>query len=177
MFILVLFISSIIVPLAKNLQLSAQEAVAINDTQAAAYVVSATTSMLATLLIAYRIYSVFKQNTIFTMRRRFGQVIDILVQSAAIYAIMMLIQATSLFLPNLGTSPSVFALDNYAVTLMFPIAVCINYTLVHSTQSSIGNCAICDGCSSLFLCSSGTHRQISRSHSNRAPISSTIHGL
>ncbi|KDR70780.1 hypothetical protein GALMADRAFT_144275 [Galerina marginata CBS 339.88] len=120
---IVLFFSSIITPLAKKLELSPKEAIAINDTLAAAYVVSASTSLLATVLIAYRIYHVYHQSTaIVTSGGKFWHIIEILVQSAAIYAVMMIIQAVSLFLPNLGTSTSVFALDNYAVALMIPIA-------------------------------------------------------
>ncbi|KDR71346.1 hypothetical protein GALMADRAFT_144032 [Galerina marginata CBS 339.88] len=66
------------------------EVVVLVDTiQSALFFTSLSSSLLATLLIAFRIHSVSKQGG--GPKRRFGHIIEIVVQSAALYSLALLI--------------------------------------------------------------------------------------
>ncbi|KDR71334.1 hypothetical protein GALMADRAFT_144024 [Galerina marginata CBS 339.88] len=60
----------------------------VNNIQSALFFTSLSSSLLATLLIAFRIHSVSKQNG--ASKRRFGHIIEIVVQSAAVYSLALL---------------------------------------------------------------------------------------
>ena len=67
------------------------------------------TTLSATLLIAYRIYSTSKENMFGTTKRRVRKITEILVESAAIYSLAAVAQALTIVLP--GTPNTELALD------------------------------------------------------------------
>ncbi|KDR69171.1 hypothetical protein GALMADRAFT_145576 [Galerina marginata CBS 339.88] len=72
----------------KKIPLTVQDVVTTNSLLFAGYFVSFATSLMATLLIAYRVYSVSKQGT--GSAQRFRRIIEIMVQTAAVYSLALL---------------------------------------------------------------------------------------
>lgn len=84
-------------------------------------------TLATTGLIAYRMYSVFGE-VYGRSRERFKHILDVLVQSAAVYALTSLLQAIIYVVAV--TSPAnapavVIVVENYSTTLFAIISVCI----------------------------------------------------
>lgn len=77
---------------------SAALSVMFNDLVSAAYFTTFATSLMTTALIAYRIYAVSSQTGL--SRRRFKHIVDIVVQSGAVYSLTALATAISGVLPG-----------------------------------------------------------------------------
>ncbi|KDR69755.1 hypothetical protein GALMADRAFT_160258 [Galerina marginata CBS 339.88] len=98
---------------------TAQKIRLVEHIQVTFFCISFATSMAATLLIAFRIHSVSNMEN--TSRGRFQHVIDILVQSAAIYSVALLLQVAYNSRPTSLTDPVYFAFENYAASLAIVI--------------------------------------------------------
>lgn len=92
----------------------------------AAFFVTFVCTLASTCLIAYRIYPIFSHDSL-TSRGRFKKILDILIQSAAIYALAMLVQAIAfVIMPLASKTPSAeIELSVYSSTLFLVISVCI----------------------------------------------------
>ncbi|KAF8188730.1 hypothetical protein BJ912DRAFT_1042509 [Pholiota molesta] len=91
------------------------------DLLAAAYFTSAATSLTATTLIAYRIYSVPKQEN--SSSRRFKQILDIIVQSGVVYSLSLLTMAISTVIVNgniVGTQSLAFLAYANSLSVFIP---------------------------------------------------------
>lgn len=105
-----------------NLNVSAALAIKIDDVLAAAFFMSFATTLVTTILIAYRIYSVSKRQGLSS--RLFKQIIDIVVQSGVIYAFSQLAAALSNILPGSGVlNTRNTAFSEYILLLNLSIAV------------------------------------------------------
>jgi hypothetical protein len=93
----------------------------LNDLLAAALFMSFGTTLVTTVLIAYRIYSVSKQKL--PSSRRFNDIMDIVVQSGAIYAFSQLAFAIASVLTSTGVNTRSIAFLNYTSALNTAIAV------------------------------------------------------
>lgn len=95
----------------------------INHLLAAAFFMSFATTLVTTALIAYRIYSVSKQPGVSS--RRLKHIIDIVVQSGAIYALSQLTIAIAGVVSKPNTLPStrIVAFQAYAENLNVAFAV------------------------------------------------------
>jgi hypothetical protein len=92
------------------------------DLLAAAYFTSAATSLAATTLIAYRIYSVPKQEN--CSSRRFKQILDIIVQSGVVYSLSLLTMAISTVIVNgniVGTQSLAFLAYANSLSVFIPV--------------------------------------------------------
>jgi hypothetical protein len=97
-------------------------AVTLNNLQSAALFMSFGTTLVTTLLIAYRIYSASKQQL--PSSRRFNNIIDIVVQSGAIYAFSQLAYAIAGVLPgSIWFNTGIVAFQIYTTVLNTAIAV------------------------------------------------------
>jgi hypothetical protein len=95
---------------------------------AAAYFTTSATSFVTTVLIAYRIYSTAKHEGV--SGRRFKHIIDIIVQSGAVYSLSLLQLAIAFVLPgsmNILNTRS-YAFNIYGSTLVNITAVCVAFT-------------------------------------------------
>jgi hypothetical protein len=93
-----------------------------NDLLAAALFISFGTTLITTVLIAYRIYSASKQQL--PSSRRFNHIIDIVVQSGAIYAFSQLVYAIAGVLSGSnGFNTRIIAFTNYIEPLNVAITV------------------------------------------------------
>ncbi|KAF8186755.1 hypothetical protein BJ912DRAFT_970635 [Pholiota molesta] len=86
-----------------------------DDLLAAALFMSFATTLVSTLLIAYRIYSVSKQQL--PSSRRFNHIIDIVIQSGAIYAFSQLAFAIGSILTSTGFNTRKIAFLDYTSAL------------------------------------------------------------
>lgn len=102
--------------------------------------VTAATSILATLIIAYQIYSLTVD---FSRHKRYWYIVEIMVQSVVIYSVLMLAQAICLFL-NPGyfnEKPELYIVEGYFTTLggissvshnlEYPVKQNINVSIIH----------------------------------------------
>ncbi|KDR71358.1 hypothetical protein GALMADRAFT_144042 [Galerina marginata CBS 339.88] len=92
-------------------------AVLLDNIEEALFFTSLSSSLLATLLIAFRIHKVSKQDG--RSQRRFGHVIEIVVQSAAIYSFALLIPGIGNTLTSIA--PANVAFENYGEAVAFSI--------------------------------------------------------
>ncbi|KAF8868547.1 hypothetical protein CPB84DRAFT_1807270, partial [Gymnopilus junonius] len=74
------------------------------------FCVTAATTLSTTFLIAYRIYSVSKEDILKSSRRRFRNIVEILAQSAAAYAVASIINAVT----TLPRADGSYSADTYA---------------------------------------------------------------
>ncbi|KAF9554291.1 hypothetical protein CPC08DRAFT_713033 [Agrocybe pediades] len=85
-----------------------------------AYFASFASSIIATLLIAYRIYSVSKKETRYA--QRFRNVLEMVVQSAAFYSMALFVTAVIETLPpETALEVSAVASQSWTITLLVPI--------------------------------------------------------
>jgi len=77
------------------------------------YALTATTSALATIIIAYRIYSFTSQ--LVRSRRSYRSITEIMIQSVSVYTALMLGQALCVFLTasEVYASPTLYLVGNY----------------------------------------------------------------
>ncbi len=117
-----IYISAIILLLVDKLDPTTQAAVnALNDLIGAALFITASTTSLTASLIAYRIYSLSGKDPLNRARKTFGKVIDVLIQSAAAYAIISLWYAIETVVPETATNVWILiATDDY-LFYIFPI--------------------------------------------------------
>lgn len=102
------------------------------------FFVSFATSLTTTVLIAYRIYSSARNISdisFSTSKARFTHITEIIVQSAAIYSVILLVAAISGVIPTTGIFPSAseFSLSSYSSCLLVPAAVC--HFLLHKMST------------------------------------------
>lgn len=84
------------------------------------------TTFVTTILIAYRIHSVSKQDVLQGSRTRFNHILEILVQSAAVYSLVALAYAIVGFIPFTANNFSVRnALNEYLGPFYGFIGVCV----------------------------------------------------
>jgi hypothetical protein len=103
-------------------------AAAISDLQAAALFISFGTTLVTTVLIAYRIYSVSKQQL--PSSRRFNNIIDIVIQSGTIYAFSQLAYAIAFVVPGSnGFDTRIIAFQNYIIAINVATTVRILFGL------------------------------------------------
>ncbi|KDR71343.1 hypothetical protein GALMADRAFT_144030 [Galerina marginata CBS 339.88] len=88
-----------------------------NTIESALFFTSLSSSLLATLLIAFRIHSVSKQDG--GSRGRFGHIIEIVVQSAAVYSLASLIMGVVLIVPRNSAAMNQFV--NYGMAVAFTL--------------------------------------------------------
>ncbi|KAH9475578.1 hypothetical protein JR316_0012695 [Psilocybe cubensis] len=93
-----------------------------NDIQSATFFMSFATSVSTTGLIAYQIYA--SSRNINGTRKRFLHILEIIIQSAAVYSAVLLVAAVSGAIPDGDSWPTtaVFALANYSSALLAPAA-------------------------------------------------------
>ncbi|PPQ86785.1 hypothetical protein CVT25_012390 [Psilocybe cyanescens] len=93
-----------------------------NDIQSGVFFASFATSLSTTVLIAHRIYT--SSRNINGAKKRFIRIIEIIIQSAAVYSAVLLITAISDAIPDGDSwpSPAIFALANYSSSLLVPTA-------------------------------------------------------
>ncbi|PPQ85710.1 hypothetical protein CVT25_002478 [Psilocybe cyanescens] len=105
-----------------SLILTQRAAMIMNNLLAAGFFVSFGTSLMATLLIAYRIWTVYQADG--KSLRRFKNILDIIIQSAAINSIALLLTAITLVIPDSGNifNAPLFALGNYAKAFFVAIS-------------------------------------------------------
>lgn len=105
-----------------NLNVSPALAARINDMLAAAFFISFATTLVTTVLIAYRIHSVSQNQG--ASSRRFKHIIDIVVQSGAVYALSQFVAAVAGVVPGANAfTKSSIAFQAYTQILNFAIAV------------------------------------------------------
>jgi len=113
----------IIISCLKQQAISNEEAIVLNQLMAAAYLISFGCTLATTSLIAYRIYPIFSHNSLLAQSRgRFKRILDILVQSAAVYALELLVQAIGCFIPTNQSRPTAFVFRNYSSALIITIS-------------------------------------------------------
>lgn len=110
-----------------SLVLTKKQAIIMNNLLAAGFFVSFGTSLMATSLIAYRIWTVYKSDG--KSLKRFKNILDIIIQSAAINSVALLLTAITLIIPDSGNifNAPLFALGNYAKAFFVAISVCSIY--------------------------------------------------
>ncbi|PPQ84160.1 hypothetical protein CVT25_002026 [Psilocybe cyanescens] len=118
-----LFLSSIIFIVAiRGQPLDDHQITVINDLQSSGFYISFGTTLTTTVLIAYRIYSVSRD--INDSRSRFTHIIEVIIQSALVYSIVVLIAGISGSIPGGDgfPTPTLFSLANYSSSLLVPAA-------------------------------------------------------
>jgi hypothetical protein len=114
-------------------------AIRINDLIFAAFLTTFITSLVTTVLIAYRIYAAAKQGL---SKRRFRHVVNIVVQSGALYCLAILVSTVAPVLPgqmDLRNTWNV-ALNYYTTALVSLIAVRDGRTYIASrTKLLVGS--------------------------------------
>ncbi|PPQ78255.1 hypothetical protein CVT25_011714 [Psilocybe cyanescens] len=92
-----------------------------NNVQSAGYFLSAATSLTATVLIGSRVKAVTNEGTS-EASGQFKNILEIMIQSVAIYSLAIIMQAISVVIPNDGTTPQLTALQNYSSAILTPVA-------------------------------------------------------
>ena len=103
---------------------NSKQATVYNSLLAAAFFLSFASTLVTTVLIGYRIWSLTRHRT--TPMGRYKHIFEILVQSSAVYALAMLAQAIQGFLPGSFAFKyplREWALQTYMVNVVYPIAV------------------------------------------------------
>ncbi|KDR71336.1 hypothetical protein GALMADRAFT_144025 [Galerina marginata CBS 339.88] len=109
--------------------------------QSALFFTSLASSLLSTLLIAFRIHSFSKQNG--RSKRRFSHIIEIVVQSAAVYSLALLIVGVANALP--GSSPAIVKFGDYgiavasAITGIAPTVMVARVCLAADTSTNVSS--------------------------------------
>ncbi|KDR71364.1 hypothetical protein GALMADRAFT_254141 [Galerina marginata CBS 339.88] len=107
--------------------------------QSALFFTSLSSSLLATLLIAFRIHSVSKQNG--GSKRRFRHIIEIVIQSAAVYSLALLIlgvaNAFSTFSPTIVVFESYGMLVAFIITGIAPTIMVARVCLAADTSTDV----------------------------------------
>lgn len=107
------------------------------DLLAAVYLIASGDSLITTILIAYRIYSISNWNGSST--RKFNRIVDILVQSSALYSVTLLLTGVTLVLPGSvsGLNPQFFAWTTYLDTICFAIFVCASFDYLRPKELTL----------------------------------------
>lgn len=101
-------------------------ATTLDNLLSAAYFITAITTLMASLLIAYRINPASKEAVLnhSGSRKTFMRIVEITVQSAIVYSIVALINAISGVIPSTdANSLTVFNLENWTITVFAAISV------------------------------------------------------
>ncbi|KDR76720.1 hypothetical protein GALMADRAFT_139613 [Galerina marginata CBS 339.88] len=115
-----LFLTSVISISVTKAQPTESQGTRIDNIESAGYLISAVTSLTTTFLIAHRINKMLQHDN-YSMRR-FTHIIEILVQSVAVYSVMLLIEAISGLIPVLNQNETkVYAYQVYSAVLVVPI--------------------------------------------------------
>ncbi|PPQ78788.1 hypothetical protein CVT25_010661 [Psilocybe cyanescens] len=117
-----LVVTSIIYYLIVDSNPSQHEVNISNGIQSGVFFASFATSLSTTVLIAHRIYT--SSQTIGDPKKRFIHIIEIIIQSAAIYSTVLLVAAITAVIPDGDSwpSPAIFALASYSSCLLVPAA-------------------------------------------------------
>ncbi|KJA22322.1 hypothetical protein HYPSUDRAFT_215890 [Hypholoma sublateritium FD-334 SS-4] len=117
-----IYASAIILLLVDNLNPTTQAAVnTLNDLIGAALFITASTTSLSASLIAYRIYSLSRNDPLNRANKTFGKLVDVLIQSAAAYALISVWYAIETVIPETATNVWILiATDDY-LFYIFPI--------------------------------------------------------
>ncbi|KAF8879998.1 hypothetical protein CPB84DRAFT_1851978 [Gymnopilus junonius] len=108
-----LYLALIIIACVQKLNPDASAARTLNHLLSAALFMTLASTLLTTLLIAYRIYSVSRQNGL-KSRRSFKNVMELIIQSAAAYALVSLLYAIEIVIPITNTNlVKIFPLESY----------------------------------------------------------------
>ena len=129
MFLKAIYTSAIIILIVEHLRpTSLPQAKRLNSLIGSALFVTASTTSLTASLIAYRIYSLSRSDPLNRAKKTFNKLVDVLIQSAAAYAIISVWYAIEGVIPQ--TSTNVFILSATADYLfyIFPI-VAVRYFL------------------------------------------------
>jgi hypothetical protein len=102
----------------------------INDLASAAYFTSFGTSLVATVLIAYRIYHALERGA---SRKRFQHVINILIESGAVYSLSLLVIGVTSVFPGASNPLNTrsVAFEDYATVLVPIITVRVPLAYKH----------------------------------------------
>ncbi|KAH9478010.1 hypothetical protein JR316_0010244 [Psilocybe cubensis] len=92
-----------------------------NNLQSSGYFLSAATSLTATILIGSRVKAVAKEGAP-DSTGRFKNILEIMIQSVAVYSLAIILQAISVVIPNDGSRPQLTALQDYSSAILTPIA-------------------------------------------------------
>ncbi|KDR81202.1 hypothetical protein GALMADRAFT_136239 [Galerina marginata CBS 339.88] len=106
-------------------KLTTKELRQLNALEASLFFVSFSATLAATILIAYRIYSVAREGSRVHSRSlwgRFGHVVEIVIQSAATYSLALLLQAMIGVVPHNANSLWWFGLSDYGGALACTLA-------------------------------------------------------
>lgn len=117
-----------------------KQAITGNDLLAAVYLVASGDSLVTTILIGYRIYSV--SNWSASSTRRFGRIVDIVVQSSALYSLALLSIGIAVVLPG---SVSVLNLHFFALNAYLPILCLLISVWPISSSSRLEILMFCSG--------------------------------
>lgn len=93
----------------------------LNDLIGAALFITASTTGLTASLIAYRIYSLSKRNPQSRAKKTFGKVLDVLIQSAAAYAVISIWYAVETVVPETPNNVWILSATSDYVFYIFPI--------------------------------------------------------
>ena len=129
-----IFLASIIYIAVLKAKPNGKQGLKINDIESAGYFLSAFTSLLATALIAWRIHTISQESG--RSRRRFSNIIEIVVQSALLYSLALLIQGIAFTIPFTSLETRDFALVRYAKIILTYVSV--RFSTGYSTPSRQG---------------------------------------
>ena len=102
----------IIIACIQHLEPSASAARTLDHLISAALFMTMASTLVTTLLIAYRIYLVSSQDGV-KYSRSFKNIIELIVQSAAAYAVVSLLYAIEIALPFKNNLTKIFPLESY----------------------------------------------------------------
>ena len=124
-----IYASAIILSLVDKLNPTTQAAVnTLNDLIGAALFITASTTSLTASLIAYRIYSLSRNDPLGRAKKTFGKIVDVLIQSAAAYAVISLWYAIETVVPETATNVWILiATDDYLFYIFPIVAVRLNF--------------------------------------------------
>ena len=105
------------------------------------------TTLVTTLLIAYRLYASWEQDLPERSKRRIKQILEILTQSAVVYSLVALAQAISFVLPGASGSSNLSLVASQAylnVLFLFVSVSRQSFPILSRLLASIGGCT-CNG--------------------------------
>ena len=124
-----LFLSNIIIACINNLNPTNSSVIkTLNNLASAGFFMTLGSTLLTTLLIVYRIHSVVSQNAMHRTHSPFQNILDLVVQSAALYAVVCLLYAIEGALPqSLGNGRTVYSLQYYTGAVFSIVSVRLSH--------------------------------------------------
>ncbi|PPR04276.1 hypothetical protein CVT26_004066 [Gymnopilus dilepis] len=109
----------IILRCAEHFDPTYSQGVLVDNLIAAQSFMTSATTLTATILIAYRIYSASKENVFGSTRKRLSKIMEVLVESAAVYSLAAVAQAVALVIPETYSNEIVVDLASAYTSILF----------------------------------------------------------